>query len=181
MNLQNKTTCLQTYQLFLYRRALHPDLFDLKARRALDHGQYHVEAWVTPGGHVMRFKYDGFCASELLTDRDGPVPVDGAVTGFPCAGEHEFEHKFTAERMNYMTSVQTETLSENLYNATYDEMVDFAKETGALIHKWNDIGGGRNLSMLDIQRLAKEVHAQAYHLQAHGGVVVRTQTIFEHR
>lgn len=181
MNIPTRLNSLQAYQLLLYRKALHPELFAVKTRRTIAHGNYELEAWVMPGGHVMRFKYDGFCASELVTEQEGGVPVDGAVTSFLCAGEHEFEHRFTPERVTYMTSVQTETLSENLYAATYDEMQDFAKETGALIHRWNDVDGGKNLSMLDVQRLAKEIHAQAYHLIAHGGVVVRTQTIFEHR
>jgi hypothetical protein len=181
MNLPTRPNSLQTYQLLLYRKALHPELFSLKGRRTLTHGAYELEAWIMPGSHVMRFKYDGFCACELVTDQDGSLPVDGAVTAFPCQGEHEYDHKFTPERVNYMTTVQTETLSENLYAATYEEMVDFSKETGALIHRWNDVDGGKCLSMLDVQRLAKEVHAQAYHLMAHGGLVLRTQTIFEHR
>lgn len=181
MNLPTRPNSLQTYQLILYRKALHPAVFNLKQRRTIAHGSYELEAWVAPGSHVMRFRYDGFVASELVTDQEGGLPVDGAVTGFPCQGEHEYDHKFTAERVTYMTSVQTETLSENLYAATYDEMVDFSKETGALIHRWTDVDGGKCLSMLDVQRLAKEVHAQSYHLMAGGGLVLRTQTIFEHR
>jgi hypothetical protein len=140
------------------------------------------------------------------------LPVEGAVTGFQCAGEHEFEHSFDAEKVKYITSVQTEQLSDNLYQATYEEMTQFAQETGALIHVWSDAHGpqinglgnnghnghsginglnghskhnghgnhGRNLSMLDVQRLTKEVHAQSYHLVAATGLVIRTQTIFEH-
>lgn len=34
--------------------------------------------------------------------------------------------------------------------------------------------------MIDTQRYNREIHAQAYHLIAQGGVVIRTQTIFEH-
>jgi len=181
MNLHTRPNSLQTYQLLLYRKPLHPDLFALKARKTLAHGHYELEAWVAPGTHVMRFRFDGFNASELVTDQEGGLPVEGAVTGFPCQGEHEYDHKFQNERINYMTTVQTETLGENLYCATYDEMVDFSKETGALIHRWADVDGGKCLSMLDVQRLAKEVHAQAYHLLAHEGLVLRTQTIFEHR
>lgn len=181
MNLPTKSNSLQTYQLLLYRKALHPELFPLKGRRTLTHGQYELEAWITPGSHVMRFKFDNFCACELVTDQEGSLPMDGAITAFPCQGEHEYDHKFTNERVNYMATVQTETLSENLYTATYDEMVEFSKETGALIHRWNDADGGKCLSMLDVQRLAKEVHAQAFHLLAGGGLVLRTQTIFEHR
>lgn len=204
MNLPTKPNGLQTYQIFLYRKALHPELFPLKGRRQLVHGAYEIEAWVMPGAHLLRFQHAKLCACELLTDQEGALPVEGAVTGFQCAGEHEFEHSFDAEKVKYITSVQTEHLSDNLYQATYDEMTQFAQETGALIHVWSDShashnghngalglnghgrshghsgNGGRNLSMLDVQRLTKEVHAQSYHLVAASGLVIRTQTIFEH-
>ncbi len=198
MNLPTKPNGIQTYQIYLYRKALHPELFPLKGRRQLVHGAYEIEAWVMPGAHLLRFQHSKLCACELLTDQEGALPVDGAVTGFVCAGEHEFEHSFETERVRYLTSVQTEQLSDNLYQATYDEMTQFAQETGALIHAWTDAGaspnglngharsnghatqGGRNLSMLDVQRLTKEVHAQSYHLLAASGLVIRTQTIFEH-
>lgn len=266
---------LQTYQTFLYRKALHPELFALKARRTIAHNAYELEIWLTPGGHAARFRHGQFACCELVTDNDDRLPMEGAVTGFPCAGEHEFEHRFAAERVTYITSVQTETLSENLYNATYEEMVDFAKQTGALVYAWSDaptlngfaalngsaatpaakphqnghanglanghtngytnghgngttnghanghangyangshtnghIGGkpngngasmagqngrgrpamgGRllrgspgNLSLMDVQKLSKEVHCHSYHLIASQGLVLRTQTIFEH-
>lgn len=211
MNLPTKPNGLQTFQIYLYRKALHPELFPLKGRRSLVHGAYEIEAWIMPGAHLMRFQHGKLCACELLTDQEGSLPMDGAVTGFQCAGEHEFEHVFETERVKYITSVQTEQLTDNLFQATYEEMVQFAQETGALVHQWADgpvvsangrsnghaahngfhanghagangasVGGGRNLSLLDVQRLTKEVHAQSYHLIARGGLVIRTQTIFEH-
>jgi hypothetical protein len=78
-----------------------------------------------------------------------------------------------------MTSVQTESLSESLYQATLEEMEAHADEEDSLVHRWED-AMGRCLSLVDVQRFNKEVHAQCYHLQASGGIVLRTQSIFEH-
>lgn len=181
MNLPTKPISLQTYQLVLYRRALHPELFTLKGRRSVRHGAYELEAWLMPGAHMLRFSHKGLSACELVTFQDDGLPTEGAITTFPCAGEHEYEHRFDLERVVYMSTVQTETLSENLYNATYQEMDAFGRETSAMVHKWADPEGGRCLSMVDIQRFSKEIHAQTYHLIAQGGFVLRTQTIFEHR
>ncbi|MBX3386234.1 MAG: hypothetical protein KF768_06665 [Phycisphaeraceae bacterium] len=233
MNVPGSASGQLAHQTFLYRKALHPELFALKARRVVRHNDYELEVWLTPGGHVARFKHGTFCCCELVTDSDDRLPVEGAVTGFPCSGEHEFEHRFVAERVTYIVSVQTETLSENLYSATYDEMTQFAKETGALVYAWSDSDrtairpmhdglngscgvsaglngqpymngaelGGRaggngwttngssrhraargpgNLSLVDIQKLSREVHCQSYHLIEQSGLVLRTQTIFEH-
>jgi len=179
MNVPTKSNVLQTYQVVLYNRALHPEFFPLKARRVVTHGDYELEAWVLPGSHLLRFEYKTLCASELLTDQDKNIPSSGIVTAFLCAGERDFEHKFVKDRVTYMTTVQTETLSDNLYNSTYEEMVAFARQSSALNHQWAD-EAGPCLSMVDIQRLNTEVHAQTYHLVASAGLVLRTQTIFEH-
>jgi hypothetical protein len=217
MSTHGHSHSVQSFQTLLYRKPLHPELFNLKARRLLKHGAYELEAWVMPGGHVLRFKFGAFACTELVTDQDGRLPMEGAVTAFPCAGEHEFEHSFDAERVKFLTSVQTESLSENLYNSTYDDIVQLGKETGSLLHTWSDMPSGflgvaaplagdhaavnsygaldghsggalataspgrRNLSMVEIQRLPREAHVQGYHLIAQHGLVLRTQTIFEHK
>lgn len=186
MNIPARIPSIQSYQLLLYRRALHPELFPLRQRRLIQHGRYELEAWIMPGGHLLRFRANGFACCELVIDQEGNLPIEGAVTAFPVAGEHDFSHTFPVERVGYVTSVQTETLSDSLYQATFAEMIEFARDTGALIHHWNEgngagNGAGKNLSVLDIQRLSKEVHAQSFHLVAAGGVVIRTQTIFEHQ
>ncbi len=182
MNPQTKPSSqpnnLQTYQVVLYDRALHPELFSLRQRRVVTHGAYELETWLIPGGHILRFEHGGKCLSELVTDQTGSLPQSGIVTAFLCAGERDFDKLFERERINYMTTVQTEQLSENLYLATLDEMRDYADEVEALRHEWAD-EAGPNLSMLDVQRFSREIHIQSYHLLASGGVVLRTQTIFE--
>jgi hypothetical protein len=181
MHAQTKTNVLQSYHLVLYKRALHPELFSLKARRIIKHQGYEFEAWLMPGSHVLRFQHKGFCACELVSDRDDGLPTNGAVATFPCAGEKDYEHTFSEPLVNYLTTVQTETLNESLYNSSYRQIVELAGETNGLMHKWEGPDGGRCLSMLDIQRYQRELHVQSYHLVAQCGLVLRTQTIFEHR
>lgn len=179
MSLPVKSPNLQSYQVFLYGRALHPELFPLKGRRVIRHGNYEFEVWIMQGAHLLRFEHATLCACELLTDQDGKLPEVGVVSGFLAAGERDYEHRFIKDKVTYMTTVQTETLSENLYVSTYEEMLDYARTSDALTHRWRD-DAGECLSMIDLQRFNREIHAQSYHLIAHGGVVIRTQTIFEH-
>jgi hypothetical protein len=181
MNMPAKLNSLQTYQLLLYRRALHPELFQLKGRRTIAHAGFEFEAWIMPGAHLLRFQAPGFAACELVTDQNANLPSEGAVTSFMCAGEHEFEYLFDRNRVQYVSSVQTETLTDNLFAATYEDMLQFADETDSLVHRWVDQDGGRCLSLLEVQRMYREVHAHGYHLVAGCGLVLRTQTIFEQR
>ena len=179
MNVPAKSNALQTYQAILYSRALHPELFPLKGRGVLRQGAWELEAWVMEGAHVLRFETGRHCSCELVTDQEDNLPATGVISAYLCAGERDFEHQFGPDGVTYFHSVQTETLSENLYLATYAEMDQHARDQRALTHRWTT-DAGHSLTMLDIQKYAKEVHVQAYHLLAPGGVVIRTQTIFEH-
>ncbi len=179
MSLSSKPAAALIPRLMLYRRPLHPELFNLQSRRVDRHGEYEVESWLTHGGHVVRFAAKGHVMTETVIDagRSDALPEAGLVHALPCIGEKEYEHQGDTH-LGYFATVQTEALSDNLYQSTYREMQDFAHETGALAIEWAD-ETGQNLTMLDAQKYRKEYHFQAYHLLASGGQILRTQSIFE--
>ncbi len=180
MTVPNKTPSVQMFRLSLHQRALHPELFGIQDRLTITQAdQYDFEAWIVPGGHVLRFQNaDNLCLTETVTDQDAALPERGLLHALPCIGEKE--HDETIEDViRYVTTVQTESLSENLYSATLNEMRDFAAEADALSYEWAEADGQANLSLVDIQRYRGEIHAQSYHLLENGGFVLRTQTIFE--
>lgn len=173
----HKSANTSVFRMMLYCRPLHPELFDLKARRTDRHGEYEIESWITPSGHVVRFAIDQQQLSETVVDSGDHLPETGLVHALPCLGEKDFE--MDAEgRLGYFTTIQTETLTDNLYQATLREMLDFSHETGSLFHTW-DTEQGTNLSVLDAQKYKREYHVQSYHLVAANGTVLRTQSIFE--
>lgn len=174
-----KPHSVQQYQIMLYDRALHPAVFPLKQRKLVHGPAYHFEMWAMPGAHLFRFEKGPLCVCELVADGDTKIPQNGIVTVFPCLGEREFEHHFDKAKVTYMSSVQTETLTENPYLATLEEMLRYAAESDAVMHRWQD-EAGECLTMLDVQRYSREIHAQAHHMLASTGLVLRTQTIFEH-
>ena len=178
MSSPTKQNNLQKHQIVLYDRALHPELFQLKGRRVFNAGLYDLEAWLLNGAHLLRFQHGKHCACEMIIEQERDLPSTGLVSAFLCAGEHEFEHCFRNQGVNYITSVQTETLSENQFHAAFDEYTDFARGNGALAHTWDE-GSGPCLSVMDVQQHSREIHAQSYHLVAAGRLVLRSQTIFE--
>lgn len=179
MQPSTKSTCLQAYRLVVYRRPLHPELFAIKDRLQIRHMEYEFEGWVMPGSHMMRFVHNDSRAIELITAEDTQFPPRGLVTDVPCAGERDFEHEF-GDGLKYVSTIQTEQLPEALYRDTYDELVAFGRENDALMFEWRDAEAGRCASILDVQRFRREVHAQSYHMIANGGIVLRSQAIFEH-
>ncbi|MEM1355477.1 MAG: hypothetical protein AAGC44_08775 [Planctomycetota bacterium] len=161
----------------IYRRALHPELFSFHARRTDRHGDYEVDSWLVEGGHVVRFAIDGQSLTEAVLEGNDHLPEAGLVHAMPCLGEKEFETG-ADDPVGYFTTLQTETLTENLYLATYREMKGFALEAGGLFFE-EQTPSGPNLNILDAQKYKREFHVQGYQLTAHNSSVLRTQSVFE--
>jgi hypothetical protein len=180
MSVPAKPIILEGHQIVLYRRPLHPALFGLRGRRVVRDNSHELEAWVLDGGHVLRFDYRGACVTEVAIDAQTPVPQGGVVGAFLCTSDRDYDLPANGDGIQYMTTVQTETLTENLYRATYEEMLELARETGSLAHRYTD-DAGRCLSMVEIQRMAHEVHVHCTHMLAGTGTVLRIQSLFEAR
>ena len=178
MSFASRTTSLQAYNMLLYRNAIHPEFFPISGRRRISHGEYEFEAWIHRGGHVLRFEFDGACVTEVVVEQFDRLPERGLVTTLPCAGEKDHEAEF-ADVITYMTSMQTETLSDHLYLSTYNELLEHGRMCEGLLNVWTDELGRHNLSMLDMQRFSDQIHVQAYHCRSDCGLVLRTQSIFQ--
>ena len=179
MSISHKSSNTQAFRLMVYNRALHPELFDVNARRTIRHGDYEVEAWVAPAGHVVRFQVAGFCLTEAVVEDGDHLPETGLVHALPCLGEKDYEMD-PQDGLCYVTTVQTELLIDNLYLSTLREMREFADECDAVFHTWKDVDGSPCLSMIDLDWMRKrEFHIQTYHMVGAAGFVLRTQSIFE--
>jgi hypothetical protein len=174
----SKTTSLQSYSLALFRHALHPEFFEIEARKRIVHGGYEFEGWICRAAHVLRFEHNGLCITEVVSEQIDHLPERGHVTTLPCAGERDHESEFS-DRIVYMASLQTETLSDHLYLSTYNEMLQHGHTGDSIMSVWTDELGRPNMSLLDTQRYSDEVHAQAYHIRSDCGLVLRTQSIFQ--
>ncbi len=179
MSVSHKSSNTQMFRLMLYQRALHPELFPLQARRTYRQAEYEVELWLLPAGHVVRFQTpQGRCLAEAVLDQGDHLPEHGLIHALPCLGEKDYEMQ-PLGNIGYVTTIQTETLTENLFDATLREMRDYASEHNAMCHEWKDADAGLCLSILDSQKYKREYHIQSYHLLSNTGLVLRTQSIFE--
>ena len=181
MSVSHKSSQTQFFRLMVYRRALHPELFSLRQRKVSRQPEFEAEAWIAATGHVVRFQVGRQCLSEAVLEYSDHLPETGLVHALPCLGEKDYELDAKEDRIAYVTTIQTESLTDNLYLATYREMRDFARETEALTHEWKEGDENPSLSVLDMQKYKREFHLQSYHLDGSSGQVLRTQSIFERR
>ena len=174
----SKASSLQNYHMLAFRKALHPEFFGIESRNRVEHADYETEAWIFRGGHSLRFQLNGFCMTEVVVEHIDQIPDRGLIAALPCAGERDFEEKIV-DNIVYMTTMQTETLSDHLYLGTYKEMMAHARENNSLFAAWTDGSGKANLSLIDVQHFRTEVHIQGFHLRADCGLVLRTQSMVQ--
>lgn len=181
MGVSHKSFNAQLFRLMVYQRPLHPELMNLQGRQLHRHGDYEAECWVAPSGHVVRFQADPEnTITEVVIEKGDHLPESGLLHALPCMGEKDYELESESDSpLGYVTTIQTESLTENLFMATYREMLAFASETNALLYEWKNDSGMVNLSMLDCQKFKREFHLQSYHMIGASSMVLRTQSIFE--
>ena len=173
-----KSSSPHAYAMLLYRRAVHPEFFGIEARRKVQHGDYEFEGWIFKGGLCIRFQYGAISFCEVVVDNPTSLPDRGLAGTLPCAGEHDHDEKIT-EEINYMTSIQSESLSDHLYLGTYKEMLQHGRDSDSLMVAWSEPNGKQNLSLIDLQRFRNELHVQSFHLRAASGLVLRTQSMVQ--
>ncbi|MCK6456501.1 MAG: DUF2617 family protein [Phycisphaerae bacterium] len=184
---QRKTTLelgltkLQCSELnyFLYRRALHPELFRIFLDRHVDRGRYQADLWITGLSHLVSFQYEGGTiteltggSSELLTDRN-------LVTHFRFRGERDFQQRFD-DGSRYIFSSQIEDMSEHIFRTTYRDLVRYSKKKGMFVpYKQWTVHGLEPFSFIDFETRDSELHVHTYHAFPAEWKILRTQSIFE--
>jgi hypothetical protein len=164
---------------YLYRRALHPELFRIYLDRHLDSANYTADLWIVGLSHLVSFSSGGSiiteltgASSELLTDRN-------LVTQFKFRGERDFQHRFD-DGTRYIFSSQVEEMTEHIFRTTYRDLVRYAKKKGLFVpYKQWASNGLEPFSFLDYETRDRELHVHAYHAFPGEWRILRTQSIFE--
>ena len=172
--------------LLLYDRPLHPEIFRRIRSEEVERRAYRASVHLIDGGHLVEFEAGGSRLSEVVVDGPEDVPQIGLIEHVPCRGEHCHEAE-THENVRYMLSTQEEQLPDALYEATKQEILDYARQRELM---WAQVpaqpaqsdgtpGRGPFLGCLDVERRANELLVQSFHLYDEFNMVLKTQGIIE--
>ncbi|MCK6482556.1 MAG: DUF2617 family protein [Phycisphaerae bacterium] len=164
---------------FLYRRALHPELFHIYLDRHVELPRYQADIWITGLGHLVTLQINGTMvteltsvANELLTDRN-------LITQFRYRGERDFQYRFEDD-VRYIFSSQVEEMSEHIFRTTYRDLSRNARKRGLFVpYKHWAVGGLEPFSYVDYEARQREFHVDAFHVFPGEWRILRTQSIFE--
>jgi hypothetical protein len=167
--------------LLLYQRTLHPELFSILSTARFQRRAYEADIWLVEGGHVITFSAgDNPLTEVIITNPDKSNLTDrGLVQSIPCRGER-YHEMTSGGTIRYMISVQEEQLTQTLYDATRNEIADYAAKrelmTAEVPAREESAG---SLHVLDIECRSHELLVQSFHLFDENQMVVKTQGIIE--
>ncbi len=170
--------------VWLYSRPLHPELFRQHRTETVDRRAYTATVHLIDGGHLVEFDAGKNHLTEIVAHGLDGLPKTGLIEEVPCRGE-KYHEDDVHDNIRYMISTQEEQLSGTLYEATRQEILDYAQKRELT---WTDVpaaldddgnGRGRFLGALDIERRASELLVQSFHLFDEFQMVVKTQAIIE--
>jgi hypothetical protein len=166
--------------LLLYQRTLHPELFKIFAAEQVSRRAYEADVWLVEGGHVITFVAGKHTLTEVIQMGPGEMTDRGLIQTVPCRGEKYHEMTAPGGTIKYMISTQEEQLTQTLYEATKQEIREYAMKRELMMADTPataDRGGA--LGVLDIERRSHELLVQSFHLFDENQMVIKTQAIIE--
>ena len=165
----------------LYQRPLHPELFNIYAKRHLKTENYETTVWETGCSHVVSVFVKDMCLTELIATSEQMLPQRGLVERFKFKGQRT--HKCTLSRgLSYMTDFQVEKMSPGLYKQSEQDLYKFSRNRGLFMkYSGASISGLDPFSYIDFEARRDELHIHAFHAYPENSTIIKTQSLFDFR
>jgi hypothetical protein len=161
----------------LYQRSLHPELFDIYAKRELRTENYQASIWITGGSHVVSVHANDQILSEVISAPNQPLPKRGLVERFQFKGQKKHKCRLS-RKMSYMTDFQVEKMSENLYRQSHIDLERFSRNRGIFIKfPERSVHGLTPFSYLDFEARRNELHIHTFHAYPEQVTIIKTQSL----
>ena len=165
----------------LFQRPLHPELFQIYAKRRLKTTKYEADIWVTGCTHVVTVYTEGMFLSEVISSPGQMLPQQGLIERFQFRGPRS--HKCTLSRgVSYMTDFQVEKMSPNLYRQSHLDLEHFARNRGVFVKFPKlKIGGLQPFCYIDFEARRSELHIHTFAAYPDQVTMIKTQSLFDFR
>jgi len=164
-------------RMSVYLRALHPEFFEIRARRVIAHSALDSEVWLLDGGHVITFVDGPNAISEVLAPRDLELPKRGLARTVDLGGERE--HRLDARGpVVYQMAYQVDAESPETYVREAEALLASARQ-GHLFAEGTPHGAGRAFSYVVPEPRGAGLLVHTWHGFPAESTILKTQTLIE--
>lgn len=179
MELPQINVAVEELSFSLFQRPLHPELFQIYAKRHVKTEKYEALIWVTGCTHVVSVFTGDVCLTEIVSAPGQMMPQRGLIERFQFRGPRS--HKCTLSRgLGYMTDFQVEKMSQNLYQQSHSDLERFARNRGIFV----EFPALKTASLqpfcyVDFEARQKELHVHTFAAYPDQVTMVKTQSLFD--
>lgn len=165
----------------VYRRALHPELFEIYRRERIVQPSFDATIWITGCSHVISFSVGRETISEVMAEEGDELPERGLEAQYRFRGEKQHELLLDTT-IHYLMNFQVESMSAKLYAQTHQDLARAATRHGLFVPfpAWRT-QGLTPFTYIDYQAKPDSLHVFAFHAFPDALTVVKTQSIFERK
>jgi hypothetical protein len=140
----------------LFQRPLHPELFQIYAKRELKNKKYEAYIWVTGCTHVATVHFGDICLSEVVSTPGQVLP------------------------QRDMTDFQVEKMSANLYRQSHADLKRFARNRGLFVKfPTLEVDGLPPFCYIDFEAKQGELNIHTFAAYPDQVTMIKTQSLFE--
>ena len=163
----------------LFQRTVHPELFQIYAKRQLKTDKYEANIWITGCTHVASVHAKNICLTEVVSAPGQMLPQRGLIERFRFRGPRS--HKCTLSRgLSYMTDFQIEKMSANLYRQSHIDLEKFARNRGVFIKfPALEVDGLQPFCYIDYETRQSELHIHTFAAYPNQVTMIKTQSLFD--
>lgn len=166
-----------SYQLFA--RALHPELFDVCATRAIERPGYQVTLRICEAGHLVELRRRGETITEANIDQARELPKRGRCLAMPLGADRDLQAQ-PLPTVSFQASIQTETLNPDVFERLTQEFLDDSRKAD-LCHVFQ-VGNRFRPDAVSLVFANGNPHSlgiQTFHTFPDDLAVVRTQSLYQ--
>jgi hypothetical protein len=163
----------------LFQRTVHPELFQIYAKRQLKTDKYEANIWITGCTHVASLHAKNVCLTEVVSAPGQMLPQRGLIERFRFRGPRS--HKCTLSRgLSYMTDFQIEKMSANLYRQSHIDLEKFARNRGVFVKfPALEVDGLQPFCYIDYEARQSELHIHTFAAYPDQVTMIKTQSLFD--
>lgn len=163
----------------LYDRPLHPELFEVLAVRTVLKRDFTLTVRITRTGHAISWDGPNGHLTEVAAEVGATLPSQRSIFRHKMRGEKNVSHNITP-KLKYQTSFQIETLTDEVYVHTHEEILRDGLRRG-LLHNFRP---DNRLTMAPLGFVTTEAWAgnlvvSTFHTFPAERTIVKTQSLIE--
>ncbi len=163
----------------LYRRALHPELFQVYQTCTIERGSYTAKIDITSGGHVVTWRHGGLTFAEVAAAAHHPLPKMRRLFSYSLKGQRSDRVEVEGQAC-YQMSFQLEPAEPEVFWTFQQELLADGLRHG-MLHRFDASGriGMGALSYIHWEARCHRLLVQAFHTFPDDYAIVKSQSLFE--